>query len=129
MVAQNGHAAIVRPQNAERFDKALRVELLGGIAREVPRDDDEVWPLLVDLLRYPSQTLRSSPVIEVEVPDLHQTVAVELRCEPRQGQRYALDLHPTGLHFSRIDNPAGSQERRGPLPAGRPPRQPLWLRA
>jgi hypothetical protein len=119
MVAQDGHAAVVRPQGAERVDKTLRVELLGGVAREVARDDDEVRLLLVDLLRYPSQAFGLRPVVEVEVANLHQAVVVELRREPRQGERHVFDLHPAGLHLPRVDKAARTQERRrrGHLPA------------
>jgi len=106
VVAQDGHAAVARPQSAQRSGETLSVELLGGVAREVARDGDEVRPLAVDLLDHRAQAFGLRPVVEVEVADLHHAVAVELRRQPRQGERHGPDLHPAGLHLPRVDDAA-----------------------
>jgi hypothetical protein len=84
VVSEDGHAAVARAQTTQRLDEPLLVELSGRVAPEVPGYGDEVGMLLVDLVGDPVQALGLRPVVEVEVAELDDPVAVELRREPRQ---------------------------------------------
>src|SRR5215217_7137140 len=96
VVAKDGHAPIARPEAAQSFDEPPRVKLSGRVAREVAGYGDEVGALLVDLLDQPVQALGLRPVVEVEVAELDQPVAVELGCQPGQCKLHGPNLHPAG---------------------------------
>lgn len=83
-----------RPQSPQRLDEPLFVELLRRVAREVACYGDEIGALLVDLIYYSMQALGLRPVVEVDVTELDQPVAVELGCQPGS-------LSSTGLSSTR----------------------------
>src|SRR5215207_11147928 len=116
VVAKDGHAPIARPEAAQSFDEPPRVKLSGRVAREVAGYGDEVGALLVDLLDQPVRALWLRPVVEVEVAELDQPVAVELRCQPGQRELHGPNLHPAGLHLPRVEEPAQERGRRGDPP-------------
>src|SRR5215203_6439439 len=116
VVAKDGHAPIACPQSAQSLDEPPSVELSGRVAREIAGYGDEVGALLVDLLNQPVQALGLRPVVEVEVAELDQTVAVELRSQPGQRERHGPNLHPAGLHLPRVEEPAQERGRRGDPP-------------